>query len=516
MNGKALVGLAGVVVGVAFSELNDQVIATALPDIAGGLGIGQDAASWFRTLYLLGLILGAVTGPSLAAVFSPRRFLTAAVALACLASLAFTVGDCLPWLYASRILQGLGEGFIIANLISTALKALPPAIRLYGLVFYAMTATAIPNLATSLSALWTDLVGDWRWVFYQSAPLALMAGLLTWNGLPDDPPQYARLRTYDWPGAVLALVGFGAIAIFMGEGERFDWFNSPVMSITALTGTVGVALFIAREATAPDPLVGLALLKRRNLLYPSAALILFIIIGLSASQVPASFLMQVQGYRPEQAQTVTAEVAISQLVLLPATAWLLDHRWADARAVSVVGLLCITAACAGGVLVNSSWIRDQFAPLQALQAIGQPLVVMPLLMMATNVLKPEEGPLGAALVNAPRAVAEALGAGLLTLTARWRGAFHRDQILDTLGANRIDLLQTGRLPAAVLRPDPGGLGPGGAALRALSAEVGRRVATLVTIDTYACLGALALVLLVLVVTVAEPTLPPRHALANEG
>ena len=516
MAAKPLIGLAGVIVGVAFSELNDQVIAAALPDVIGGLGISLEAASWLRTLYLVGLILGALTGPALAVIFTARRFLTGAIALVCVSSLAFPLSNALPLLYASRTLQGLGEGLIIANLIATALKTLPPATRLYGLVFYAMTATVIPSLAVSLAALWTDVVGDWRFALLQSAPLALVAGALAWTGLPEEPPQYGKLKTFDWPGALLGTLGFGALAVLASEGEQFDWFNAPAMSIAALVGAVATPLFLAREATAVEPLVGLDLLKQRNLLYAVVTLIVFIVLGLSASQVPVTFLQEVQGYRPLQAQVVSAEIAGLELLVLPATAWLLDQAWADARAVSAVGFLCILLACLGGVLVDSSWVSVQFAPIQALQALGQPLVLMPLLMMATNALKPDQGPRGAALVNAPRALSEASGGALLTLLARWRGALHQDRILDALGQNRIALAQAGRLPAAVLRPMPGGSGsgPGAPALRALRAAVQAQTTTLVTIDTYVLFAAVAMALLVLVALLPQRTLPPRLALAQ--
>ena len=516
MDTRPLLGLAGVVVAVAFSEMNDQVVGLVLPDIAGGLGLGQDAVSWFRTLYLLGYILGAVTGPSLAVVFSPRRFLLGGVALACVSALLTPLSSSLPLLYTSRVLQGVGEGAIISNLIAVALRVLPPAIRLYGLVFYALTATVIPALSTTVAALWTDVVEDWRFVFLQSLPLAVLAALLLWVGMPKQPPQLGKLKTYDWPGVALAATGFGALAVLFGEGERFDWFNSPTMSLCALAGAVATPLFIWRELRAESPLMGLHLLARRNLLYPATALVLFIVIGLSASQVPVTFLEQVQGYRPEQAQVVTLVIALSQFVLLPLTARLLDFERVDARMVGAAGLLCITAACVGGVTLNSGWNREQFFVLQALQAVGQPLVVMPLLMIATNSLTPEEGPFGAALVNAPRALAEALGAGLLTIVERFRGALHRTRILETLGDNRVALEQAGRLPGAVFQPGVGVRGPHADAVRALDALVRQQATTLVTIDTYVVMAGLALLLLVLQITVPERTYPPRIALAAQG
>ena len=517
MDVKPLIGLLGVVLGVSFAEFNDQVVNLALPDISGGIGLSHDTTSWFTTVYLIGVILGAATGPSLAVIFSTRRFLLAAIALVCVSSLAAPLsGRAVPLLYGARWLEGLGEGAIISNLITVALKVLPPAIRLYGLVFYAMTATLVPSLAASVAALWTDVVGDWRFIFLQSLPLAALSALLVWYGLPQEPPKYENLKTYDWPGALLGLAAFGALAVVFSQGEQYDWFNAPLVSLSALLAAVTLPLFVLWELRAQAPIIGFRLLGKRNLLYPAMALILFIIIGLSASQVPIAFLEQVRGFRPLQSQAVTMEVALAQLVLLPATAWLLDHRWADARAVSAVGLVCIIAACLWGLLVNSAWDASQFVGIQALQAVGQPLVVMPLLMIATNSLTPQEGPIGAALVNAPRALSEAVGAGLLTLMMRWRGALHRDRILDTLGENRIALARLAELPAAALHPQPGGHGPGGEALGALGAAVQAQVTTLTTLDTYAGFAALTLLLLALAVFIPTRTLPPRLELAGES
>jgi DHA2 family multidrug resistance protein len=510
---RPMVGLAGVVVGVAFSELNDQVAGVALPDIAGGLGLSQDPASWLRTVYVVGIVMGMGTGASLAVVFSARRFLLFAVGLAAAASLLTISGGPLGLLYVSRWVQGLCEGFIISNLIAVALRVLDPSIRLYGLAFYAMTATLIPALSTSLAALWLDGVQDWRFVFLESLPMAALAALLIWWGMDQQPVKYDRLRTYDWPGVVLLSLGFGALTVLFVEGERFDWFDSPMICVAALISAVVIPLFVLNQITAQQPLIGVRLLKRRNIAYAAVTLITFIVISLTATEVPVSYLEAVQGYRPMQAQSVTLIVALPQIVLLPAVARLLDFRWADPRLVSAAGLLCILGACICGALMNADWTRDQFTFAQALQAVGQPLVVLPLLMMATNAITPEEGPLGSPLVNTPRAVAEAIGLGALSLVQRWGGARARFAILDVLGQNRLLLAQERVLPPQALQPQPGAQGPGSIALQALNRIVDQQVTTIVTIDTYVVMGALVVVLLIVLAVLPERTYPPRIALA---
>src|ERR1700737_2212328 len=76
------------------------------------------------------------------------------------------------------------------------------------------------------------------------------------------------------------------------------------------------------------------------------------------------------------------------------------------------------------------------------------MVVMPLLMMATNtVASPAEGPFASALVNTSRAVAEATGAWFLELIDRWRNALHSARIIDEAGQDRWRVIQSnGVLP----------------------------------------------------------------------
>jgi DHA2 family multidrug resistance protein len=515
MNVNGLIGLAGVVAAVSFAELNDQVTAIALPDISGGLGISQDPASWLTSLYGTGLVLGMCTGPSLAVSFSTRYFLLFAIAMTCAVGLLVPVVDTLPLIYLLRFLQGLGEGFIISNLIAVALKVLEPSIRLYGLTVYAMTATLIPSLAATLAALWVDVVGDWRFIFIESVPFAAISAVLVWYGMEQEPLNFERLKKFDWKGTLLVALGFGSFSTVMIEGDRYDWFHSLGITLGVVVSVVAIPLFLYVETHVEVPLMKLSLLKRRNYAYAGIALVTFLIISLSASQVPLAYLQQTQGYRPLQSQPITLEIALAQLVLLPATAWLLDFEWVDSRIVSAVGLLFILAACACGTQLNSLWNRDQFIPQQALQAIGEPLVIVPLLMMATNELAPAEGPFGSALINTPRAVAESLGFGVLTLIARFRGTLHRDRILDELGQNRVALVETYHLPSSLGSPVDSPNTPTARALQALNGLVRQQVAALTTIDAFIILGALTIFLMVVLATVPVRTYPPRIALAKK-
>ena len=510
MDIKPLFGLVGVLIAAMTSEFNDQVTALALIDVRGALGIGHDSGTWIESLYVWAEIVGMAISPWLATTFTLRRWTLFAIALCGASSVLIPFSPDVEAIYALRLLQGLAGGLLIPLVMTTALRVLTPNIRLYGLAVYALTATFTPALAATTTALWVDIV-HWRFVFLQAVPLCSLAGVLVWYCLHQDQPKYERLRMLDWRGVLLLVIGTGALSTMLYQGDRLDWFNSRLICVLALVSALAIPLLLANEWFHPLPLLKLQMLGRRNLAYSAFGLFLFLIISQSGSTVPLRYLQEVQGYRPLQSNLITLEVAALQLVMLPAMALLLDYKRIDSRAVSLVGLGLILASCIGSSFLTVYWNRDQFYLWQLLQAIGQPMVIMPLLMMTTNtVVGPADGPFASALINTARAVAEAASAWFLELIDRWRDALHSDRIVDQVGQDRWRVIQgNGVLPQypPPLMPDGQPRTPG--SLEAFSHAVAQQVTILSTSDTFLILGALTVFLMVVVMTLPVRTMPPR-------
>jgi MFS transporter, DHA2 family, multidrug resistance protein len=512
---KPLFGLGGVLIAATTSQFNDQVTSIALTDIRGALGISHDSGTWIESLYVSAEIIGMAISPWLLMTFTLRRWTLFAIALCGASSVLIPFSPNIEAIYALRLLQGLAGGLIIPLLMTTALRVLTPNIRLYGLAVYALTATFTPALASTVAAFWTDVV-DWRFVFLQTIPLCSLAGALVWYCLQQDQPRYERLRMLDWRGALLLVIGAGALSTLLYQGDRLDWFNSRLICVLALVSAIAIPLLLVNEWFHPLPFLKLQMLGRRNFAYGALALFIFLVIGQSGSTVPLRYLQEVQGYRPLQSNLITLEIAASQLVMLPAMALLLDYKRVDSRLVSLVGLGLMLASCMGSAFLTVYWNRDQFYLWQLLQAVGQPMVIMPLLMMTTNtVAGPAEGPFASALVNTSRGVAEATGAWFLGLIDRWRNALHSDRIIDEVGQDRWRVIQSN----GVLPQYPPPLMPNGQprvpnSLQAFSHAVQQQVTILSTSDTFLILGALTVFLMIVVMTLPVRTVPPRIQFAK--
>ena len=228
---------------------------------------------------------------------------------------------------------------------------------------------------------------------------------------------------------------------------------------------------------------------------------------LGAGTFPSAYLEQA-GFRPEQIQAISLPIALLQFIALPAIAYLLDFPSADPRVVSLFGVLLMIIGALGNSFITGSWQFDQFFVWQGVSAIGEPMVVLPLLMMATNTIRnPAEGPFASTLVNTTRAVAEPVGVWLFQLIFRWRGALHYNRLADNAGLNRFGALRDGGIVSL-------GLPGSDTGVTAYRSAVRLQAAVLTLSDGFLVIVALGIFLAAVLLVLPERTLPPRIEFAK--
>ncbi|NBA97822.1 MFS transporter [Pseudomonas sp. R5(2019)] len=426
------VGLTGVLLAVLLSGFNEMVGKVALADIRGGLHLGYDEGTWLIACYSATSVAAMAFAPWCSVTFSLRRFTLCAIAAFILLGLLTPFAPNLPSLLLLRTLQGLAAGSLPPMLMTAALRFLPPNVKLYGLASYALTATFGPGMGTPLAAFLTDQLG-WHWTFWQIvAPGLLAMAAVAW-GLPRDPLRLERFRQFNWRGLLLGLPAICALVMGLLQGNRLNWLHSPLISWLLGGGLVLMVAFLINEWFAPVPFFQLRLLANRNLTHALLTLGGVLVVLTAVIIIPSSYLAQVQGYRPIQTAPMMLMVAVPQLLALPLVAALCNLRWVDCRWVLAMGLSLLALSCLAGSGLTSQWIRNDFYPLQLLQIFGQPMSVIPLLMLATGGLAPTDGPYASAWFNTVKGMAAVVAAGVLDALTTSRLHFHSTMLVDRLG-----------------------------------------------------------------------------------
>ena len=483
---RIIIGLLGVLLVVLVSGLNEMVTKVALADIRGALHIGYDEGTWLVASYTATSVAAMAFAPWCSVTFSLRRFTLCAIALFTLLGVLCPFAPDYPSLLLLRTLQGLAGGALPPMLMTVALRFLPANVKLYGLAGYALTATFGPSLGTPLAALWTEYVG-WQWAFWQVVAPCLLAMAAVAYGLPQDPLRLERFKQFNWRGVLLGFPAICMLVIGVLQGNRLDWFQSPLISLLLGGGLLLLVLFLLNEWSQPMPFFKLQMLGTRNLAFALLTLAGVLMVLTAVIIIPSSYLAQVQGYRPLQTAPVMLVMALPQLIALPLVAALCNLRWVDCRWVLGLGLTMLVLSCLGGSHLTSVWIRDDFYALQLLQVFGQPMAVLPLLMLATGSIQPVEGPFASAWFNTVKGLSAVIATGVLDALTTHRLHFHSTMLVDSLGNSPL--------------VDDNVAG--------LAQRLHQQALVLTSADLYLCMAGVAAALILLIFWLPTRVYPPR-------
>ncbi len=432
---RMIIGLIGVLIASMMAGLNGRIPGLVLIDLQAGLGFSKDSISWLTTAYSAGELAAMPFAGWLAITFSIRRFH--------LAMLIFTmsVSVILPFIHdfqlliAFRFLQGIVSGSLIPILMITLLRFIPLPFRLYGLAIFALIATFTPNIALWLASICVDRLEDWRWVYWHVVIFGVLAFPMVAWGLPKMPMALVRLHQANWFSVLLGVPGLVLIVIGIDQGVRLDWFQSPLICVSLGMGLLLFILFLISEEVyeSPAPFVKLGLLKRRNIGLGLPILFIVFMLFTPGVTIPVNILSAMHGFRMEQSSTIGLIVGLPQLILGPCVAYILYQKWIDSRYVFSLGLIFMAIACFLASNLTSDWMIEQFIWAEVFQIIGQPLILVPILLLMTSVVQPVEGPAIAGLINILRVLSATIVSATVGQVNVIRSRFHSEMLLDNAG-----------------------------------------------------------------------------------
>ncbi|GAA4502649.1 MFS transporter [Gluconacetobacter tumulicola] len=435
---RTIIGCLGMLLAVHVAGFNEHVTEIGLSDIRGAMHIGHDEGTWFTTIYEAFNIASMAFTPWFYMTFSIYRFSIFVTATMALLAIPAPFMPDITSLCVLRAFQGLMAGCLPPVLMTVMLKYLPAEIRVFGIGGYAMSATFGPNLGLPLEAFWFEHVG-WHWLYWEIIPLAALSVAMLAYGLPRDPMHLERFEKFNWFGLLVGLPAICSLVIVLYQGDRLDWFRSPVITHLALWGGAAFVVFLINESFHPSPYFKIHYWLSRNIQASLLSLVgILAICGLMA-ELPALYLEEVRGYRPIQTAPVSLVVALPQLIMLPLIAAICNSRRVDCRYVLAGGMLCLAAAAWCGTWLTPDWVRDNFYLIQILQVFGQPMTVIPTLMLATLALGPADGPFISGMVNMLKGLANAVAFALFAALTRRREQYHSTMLLDHHGTHGLAL-----------------------------------------------------------------------------
>jgi EmrB/QacA subfamily drug resistance transporter len=197
----------------------------------------------------------------------------------------------MTWLIIARVVQGLGGGGLMILSQASVADFVPARDRgkymgLMGGVF------AISSVAGPLLGGWLTEGPGWRWVFWITVPLAVLALIAIVTLMPSVHKAAAERPKIDTAGIIImSLATTAAVLIASWGGRTYDWLSPQIIGL-AVVGVVLTLIFIGIELRADHPVIPMSLFKNRNfVLTTSAGLLTAIAMFGALGYLPTYFQM---------------------------------------------------------------------------------------------------------------------------------------------------------------------------------------------------------------------------------
>jgi drug resistance transporter, EmrB/QacA subfamily len=257
----------GIFCGLFLSGINQSIVGTAMPRIAGEIG-GFALYAWVSVAYLIAAAVSGPIGGKLSDLLGRKPIYLASLVLFLIGALACGFASTMGELIAFRAIQGIGGG-ILFPLVSTILgDSFPAKERGKWMGLFAVVSTVAQIVGPLVGGLLVDAL-SWHWVFFVMIPLGLLVLVLVTIGFGAQNRVAARGDAsgavhVDYLGASMMTIGTVALLLALSIGGRsLGWGSWQVVGLFVVAVVFWVG-FVAVEGRAVDPLIGNDLFHSRD------------------------------------------------------------------------------------------------------------------------------------------------------------------------------------------------------------------------------------------------------------
>jgi EmrB/QacA subfamily drug resistance transporter len=388
--------------------MDNTILNVAIPSLVTELGATNSELQWIvdgYTLVFAGLLL---TTGSLGDRFGRKLALRVGIVIFAIGSILSALSGTPTQLILTRSLMGVGGALIMPSTLSILTNVFrDPKERGRAIAIWA----GFSGLGVALGPVIGGLLLNhfsWSSVFWVNLPIGAIALVAGHFFVPETKdPSAPRL---DPLGALLSVVGLGAVLFGIIEGPGKGWTSTEVLAAFAV-GLIGIFGFIAWESHTDHPMLDMSFFKNPRFTAANSAVTLTFFAMFGSLFLMTQYWQFVHGYTPLQAGVRLIPYAMTMMVTAPLSARLVEKL--GTKRVVTIGLSTISVAMLvlSTLHTDSSYLR--VITNMMLMAVGMGLTMAPATESVMGSLPRAKAGVGSAVNDTTRQVGGALGVAVV-------------------------------------------------------------------------------------------------------
>lgn len=258
---KKYIAVIALQIVLVMTVLDVTLVNIALPVLAEEFKISNSLSIWAITIYQLVITMLLLPVSSIGDLHSYKKTFLFGVALFTLSSGFCALSQNFTTLVISRAIQGIGAACVMGVNIALVRLIYPREILGRGMALNAMCIAVATAAGPTIAGVLLSVAG-WHWLFLINVPLGIVAFIVGWKLLPQNPATDSK-ASFDWLSAVENMIVFGTIFYALGNFVRKGDLR---ISITLLLIGIVVGIFyVKRQYHHSHPLLPVDLF--RNSMY---------------------------------------------------------------------------------------------------------------------------------------------------------------------------------------------------------------------------------------------------------
>lgn len=341
------IALSCTTLGALFSVISGSTLLIALPSIMKDLHASMTTVIWTIMIYMLVLTIIVPSIGRIADMIGRKKLFVSGF-------IVFTIGSVLCGLSVTgwqlvlfRFVQSIGGALLVANSTPIVADAFPKNELGKALGINGMIISVASVIGPIIGGLFLNI--GWRFIFYINVPIGIIGSI--WAGIQlKELDVLPEKQKFDWIGTIIFTIGMTSLLLALTFAGFFGWTNI-IIIILFVISALFLAAFIYAENKVEQPMLDLALFKKRTLAFAFSSTLLN---GIARGAVTFLLVFYFQGIKamdPVKSAIMLTPFALSMMIAAPISGSLSDKI--GSRALSSIGLIISAVGMVGMIFITA-------------------------------------------------------------------------------------------------------------------------------------------------------------------